>query len=269
MQTERFFKHDRMPFAEARYSRCSTTSFNPHMHRSFSVGAVDLGQVCYTVGPNKGLLKPGGIAVINPETLHSCNPTDPEGRSYYMLYLDVGWCFQVQQTLWNVDGFIEAEHYRIEDADLYHQYCQTMEKLMQHDLHLQEKEQQLFDLACGIFMRSCRPQAPRREQPEQIEQLKELLRTDLQNDLPLQLLARDLGTNPYTLIRHFKAVTGITPHAYRMNCRIEQAKHLLREGRDIADTALLCGFFDQSHLHRHFKSMTSITPREYRVNFVQ
>lgn len=54
-----------------------------------------------------------------------------------------------------------------------------------------------------------------------------------------------------------------------MNCRIEQAKEFLREGRDITDTALECGFFDQSHFHRHFKAMTTVTPQEYRVNFIQ
>nr|MDJ0889072.1 helix-turn-helix transcriptional regulator [Desulfobacterales bacterium] len=71
------------------------------------------------------------------------------------------------------------------------------------------------------------------------------------------------------LIRRFKAATGITPHAYRMNCRIEQGRALLRQDGDIADIALACGFFDQSHFHRYFKAMTTVTPQEYRLNFVQ
>jgi AraC-like DNA-binding protein len=62
---------------------------------------------------------------------------------------------------------------------------------------------------------------------------------------------------------------GITPHAYRLNCRIDRARELLRQGRDIAETALECGFYDQSHLHRHFKAVTTVTPREYQVNFIQ
>jgi len=56
---------------------------------------------------------------------------------------------------------------------------------------------------------------------------------------------------------------------YRTNCRINQARQMLQQGRDIGETALECGFFDQSHFHRHFKAMTTVTPREYQINFVQ
>ena len=82
-------------------------------------------------------------------------------------------------------------------------------------------------------------------------------------------LAPKLGANPYTLLRQFKAATGVTPHAYRLNCRIELAKRLLQEGCDLSQVALECGFFDQSHFHRHFKAMTTVTPGAYQVNFVQ
>ena len=50
---------------------------------------------------------------------------------------------------------------------------------------------------------------------------------------------------------------------------LRYSRALLRQGRDIADVALACGFFDQSHFHRYFKAMTTVTPQEYRINFLQ
>ena len=269
MRSERFFKTDLLPFAEVRYSRGSTAPFKLHMHRTFSIGVVDQGEVMYTVKGKKALLAPGSLAVVNPETLHSCNPINDAGRSYYMLYLDIDWCLRVQQSMWEVNAFVDVEKIRIDDEPLYLQYCKTMGQLMDEKIHLQEKEEVLFDLTCGVFSASCSSQPINQERIDGIEKLKKLLSTDLQKDLPLTTLAKDLDANPYTMIRRFKAVTGLTPHNYRMNCRIEQSKTLLRQGKDITETAFLCGFFDQSHFHRHFKAMTTVTPLEYRVNFVQ
>ncbi len=152
---------------------------------------------------------------------------------------------------------------------LYDQYLETMACLMNDQTHLQEKEQMLFDFAMGLFSAACSPRTAEKDEVEKIGELKALLTTDLHRDFTIHSLAGEMKINPYTLIRSFKAVTGITPHAFRMNCRIEHARTLLRQGRDIAETALECGFFDQSHFHRYFKAMTAITPQQYRVNFVQ
>ena len=132
------------------------------------------------------------------------------------------------------------------------------------------KEQLLVDLVSVVFKMTCTKQVGIKSIPDDsIGQLKNILATSLKDDLTLDELAHKFAANPYTLLRRFKKATGITPHAYRMNCRIEQAKHYLQQGMDIAETALECGFFDQSHMHRHFKAMTTVTPKEYQVNFVQ
>lgn len=127
----------------------------------------------------------------------------------------------------------------------------------------------LFHLAGEIFSIACSPQNIKLARKENIEELKKILSSGLWMDLPINSLAENLNANPYTLIRSFKAITGITPHAYRMNCRIEHAKELLKQGKDITETALECGFFHQSHFHPHFKAMTTVTPQMYRVNFIQ
>ena len=66
-------------------------------------------------------------------------------------------------------------------------------------------------------------------------------------------------------LRAFKASTGATPHAYVIECRIEEAKRLLRETDiSLADIALTVGFSSQAHLSTRFRFATGTTPKEFR-----
>ena len=267
MSDEHFFKQT-LPFAECRYSKNSGRHYKSHMHKTFSVGAIDQGEVIYQVDGKMAKLQPGSLALINPEILHSCNPTEFCIRSYYMLYLNVEWCLLVQQSLWQLETFSPVNTIILEDNSVYRQYINTMESLMDEGDVL-EKEQILVDIVEKIFLQACEPAAVKSEPSLYIEQLKLQLSTSLDKDISMSQIALRLQANPYTLLRQFKAATGITPHAYRLNCRIELARKLLQKGFDLSQVALECGFFDQSHFHRHFKAITTLTPKEYQVNFIQ
>ena len=266
MSDEHFFKHPHLPFAECRYSVNSGRHYKLHMHKSFSVGAIDRGEVVYQVEGEKACLRPGSLALMNPELMHSCNPTKSGERSYYMLHLDVDWCLALQQSMWNVDQFRPVNIILLRNESIYRHYISTMQLLM-NEGDLLEKEQALIELAENIFLNACEPAAIITEPSLQIEHAKLLMSQNLEDDLSLQHLATKLNANPYTLLRQFKKATGVTPHAYLLNIRIERARELLQQGLNVAQVALECGFFDQSHFHRHFKAITAVTPREYQVNF--
>ncbi|MDQ2147678.1 AraC family transcriptional regulator [Alcaligenaceae bacterium C4P045] len=92
----------------------------------------------------------------------------------------------------------------------------------------------------------------------------DLLRRDQACDTSLTELARTAGVSRYRLIRVFRAATGMTPHAWILNRRVNLARERIRSGADIACVAQDLGFADQAHFQRVFKAHTGITPGGFR-----
>ncbi|HEX6555656.1 MAG TPA: AraC family transcriptional regulator [Ktedonobacteraceae bacterium] len=85
---------------------------------------------------------------------------------------------------------------------------------------------------------------------------------NLDQQLTLAELSFVADMSTYHFARTFKRVTGVAPHQYVLNARVERAKSLLLQGNvTIAEVAQKVGFFDQSHFTRYFKRLVGITPQ--------
>jgi AraC family transcriptional regulator len=83
----------------------------------------------------------------------------------------------------------------------------------------------------------------------------------LDESIKLVKLASLSGQSVSHFSRQFKKSTGLSPHQYLIQCRVEKAKILLQEKKlTIAEIAHEVGFADQSHLTRHFLRAFGITP---------
>lgn len=77
-------------------------------------------------------------------------------------------------------------------------------------------------------------------------------------------LATCTGMDRYAMIRAFRNATGLTPHAWQLNRRINLARERLGQGQPLAEVAHALGFADQSHFQRLFKAHAGVTPGRYR-----
>jgi AraC family transcriptional regulator len=93
----------------------------------------------------------------------------------------------------------------------------------------------------------------------------DFMQANLAGDVTLAMLAREAGLSRFHFARMFKSTTGVTPHQYLLQCRLEAARSMLL-GQDltIADIAAQTGFYDQSHLVYQFKRTFGVTPSHFR-----
>lgn len=96
-----------------------------------------------------------------------------------------------------------------------------------------------------------------------VQHLQHLFQTQPDSAPLLRDLASALNLSLSHLVRTFHAQVGLTPHEYLLHCRSDHARRHLRAGESVAQTALLCGFYDQSHLTGHFKRTFGMTPARY------
>lgn len=91
----------------------------------------------------------------------------------------------------------------------------------------------------------------------------ELVRTG--GAMPVPSLAEGVGWSVRQLESRFREQIGLGPKAAGRVLRLQRARRMLAAGRGQAETAAVCGFYDQAHLSGEFKAMTGCTPREFTL----
>lgn len=106
---------------------------------------------------------------------------------------------------------------------------------------------------------------PRGLSRPQLRRLDAFMREHLAEDISVKALAELAGLSPFHFVRVFKQTTGLTPHRYLLERRLERARELLRcRSLALAEVAITAGFCDQSHFTLHFKRAYGLTPGEFR-----
>jgi AraC-like DNA-binding protein len=96
-----------------------------------------------------------------------------------------------------------------------------------------------------------------------IRRVREYLHAHFADSIGLTQLGFVAGLSPFHVQRLFRLQTGMSPHAYQTQLRINHAMVLLRRSHSLCEIAIATGFADQSHLTRNFLRLVGITPGRY------
>lgn len=101
--------------------------------------------------------------------------------------------------------------------------------------------------------------------PWQERRAKEIMRTRLASNLTIADVAAECKLTPSHFARSFRRSTGVAPHEFLSQLRIDEAKRLMLSTKlPLADIALICGFGDQSYFTRVFSRSVGASPGAWR-----
>ena len=94
---------------------------------------------------------------------------------------------------------------------------------------------------------------------------RDLLREPREPSPSIAELAREVAISPFHFIRQFEAVFGVTPHQFRIQTRLDTAKHLLALGQhSVTDVCMEVGFSSLGSFSALFTQRIGEPPSAYR-----
>lgn len=256
MSEQRFWRDPALPFVESRRACGSGACYAPHTHPTLSIGVVDRGHSRFVCEGTVARLSPGDLVVVPAAIVHSCNP-EGSAWSYQMLYLDRDWAAACG------DGRPPFHAAVLRDEALYAAYCRVGDLLFSAT-PVTVKEAALHAFVGDLWRRLAGDALAPCARPARLARVRQLLAERCAEPWPLSALTEVAGMSRRRLIDAFKSETGMTPHAWLLDLRVNRAKALLRAGVPLAQVAQELCFADQSHLQRVFKRHAAITPKRYR-----
>lgn len=255
-----------LPGIESRVCRDNLHHFPDHTHDVYSIGTMYKGG-CYCLKrkDHGDLIFPGATCLINPGVVHSGTPAKGP-TSYSMMYIDCRRMREFVLDLCEDDSKLPDFQSMVACDTIMHHHLLLLHKVFGSNADPLYKDSIFQTAMWYILKEQCSVVSAAKTigaEPTAVRTTKEFIADNLHRKVRLADLAQATGLSRHHLLRVFKKSTGMTPHQYQIQRRIEFAKHLLRKGRPIAHTAFASGFTDQSHFSHKFKEFVGITPARF------
>ncbi len=233
--------------------------FPTHFHDTYSIGIIQNGIESIKIRDNHYIAAPKTIIIINENELHSNSFYDYGSYQTINLNRHVLTYFSkemnhekkshfvFQNLITNdylyelISGFHKGDH-----SNAYKQIGAIAKYLFQNYLVEPYDNKSNYANWKNIIL-----------------EIKEFMNDNLCEKISIENIAKKFQKTPFQVIRAFKAHTGLTPIEYLTLIRLNKSKILLASGNALVDTALDCGFYDQSHFSNVFKKYFGISPKQY------
>ncbi|WP_186265605.1 AraC family transcriptional regulator [Burkholderia gladioli] len=290
----RYWRTPLLPDADLVTASYREHRFAPHWHEAYTVPVIESGAERYAYRGGRRLADTGSVPIINPGEVHTGSRATEDGWRYRVSYVPVAFLHALADE---IAGSPQPEPWfpddAIHDADcarrlvIAHRLLEAggvATEAHDHDGELADvalaaapfasdgadplaAETALLDALSTLLVRHAlsRPRAgaPAADEPR-VARMRERLAADLLGPATLAEVAQAAGLSPFHAARLFTRSTGMAPHAWRNQLRLQRALAPLRAGVAVAQVAAASGFVDQSHFTRHFRRMFGVPPGRWQ-----
>lgn len=263
----KFWRAEEFDNLELLHATYITHTFDKHYHDEYVIGVVVRSQYSFFCVNRNILAGKGQVILINPGEIHSGYAINEAGWTYRALYPTVTTMRQIAHEVtgkfWDMPYFPLPI---VDDAEAaarivrLHQMLEYSNFRLERDTHLH--------MALGTLIARHAINRPRSllyasDTRAAVKRVRDYLDNCYMDNPSLEQLAQIACLSPYHLVRVFRAETGLPPHTYLTQVRIQHARQKLQAGEPIAEVATATGFADQSHLTKRFKRIVGVTPGQF------
>lgn len=260
------WRPDGLPGVEVLRASYGAQDFSPHAHDAYLIGLIEDGVHSVWCRGVHNLAAAGTIATMNPGEVHHGGAGDAHGWRQRMIYVPEAAVTEIARDALDRGSLAAPTFARCFRPDTavaasfaaLHELTGASEPL---------SRQTAFEtLVLAVLRRHGefrRPLSPTAANDAAIARARDFLHANRSRPVTLHELAAVARLRRRQLIELFKRRTGLPPHRYLVQLRVEAAKRLLAQGLPAAEVAAAVGFADQSHLIRHFRAIVGTTPARY------
>jgi AraC family transcriptional regulator len=260
------------PHFGIRHTVAANCEFQPHSHTAFTVVAVLAGKMSVVIADRSFYLSEGTIALVDIGQTHSSQSSGVE-------FVSIGISPVLVNELVSEIGLIRTSAEIVfrenmtEDENITKLAHMVVAELgaqkVGHAAMLDALVRQLAIhlLRCHLTVRKSDKIELSRAGPvdRRLRRAIEFMHDNFGREIALEEIAAAAYLSECHFARLFKQISGVTPHVYLANLRLERARKLLAETvLPISEIASTVGYQSQSHFTKVFKSITGVTPRAYR-----
>jgi len=266
----RYWRTPLLPGADMLTAEYHDHEFTPHWHDAYAIPVIEAGAETYRYRGAKYVAEAGSVPIINPGEVHTGARAVDVGWRYRVMYAPVDFLQQLSDDLAGRPTpmpWFEPEIIR--DPDLAQRLWHA-HRLLEAGDDLLAAETAMFDALSTLLVRygSTRPQtatgAANASKDPRVAIMQARLASDLTTSVQLAELAAEVGLSPFHAARLFTQATGLPPHAWRNQIRLQRSLAPLRAGVPVTEVAAESGFTDQSHFTRHFRRMFGVPPGRWQ-----